>query len=296
MENKNNESIENTENSTENIESTEYTESVETTENTENTENTEPAKGGHDLGTGSIGKLMLKMAIPTIIAQIINMLYNVVDRMYIGHIPDVGGIALTGVGVTFPIIVIITAFSALVGMGGAPRAAISMGQGDNKTAEKIMGNCLTTLVIIAVILTVLTLIFAEPFILMFGGNRDTTLSYGMSYIRIYALGTIFVQCVMGMNVFITTQGFSTKAMLTIVIGAVINIILDPIFIFGFNMGVSGAAIATVISQAVSAVWVIKFLSGKKSVLKIRKSCLGFDKKIMLPVLALGLSPFIMQFT
>ena len=201
--------------------------------------------------------------------------------------------ALTGVGVTFPIIVIITAFSALVGMGGAPRAAISMGQGDNKTAEKIMGNCLTTLVIIAVILTVLTLIFAEPFILMFGGNRDTTLSYGMSYIRIYALGTIFVQCVMGMNVFITTQGFSKISMMTTLIGAVINVILDPIFIFVFDMGVRGAAIATVLSQAVGAIWVLRFLTGEKTILKLKLSNMKLNPKVFGPCLALGISSFVM---
>lgn len=250
----------------------------------------------NDLGKGSIGRLMLKMAVPTIIAQIINMLYNVIDRIYIGHIPNVGAAALTGVGVTFPIIVIITAFSALVGMGGAPKAAICMGKGDNKTAEKILGNCFTTLLILSVILTALTLIFAKPFILLFGGNADTTLKYGLDYIRIYALGTIFVQFVLGMNIFLTTQGFSAKAMLTIIIGAVLNIILDPIFIFALNMGVRGAAAATIISQAVSAIWIVKFLTGNQTKLKIRKESIGFEPKIMLPVMALGLSPFIMQFT
>lgn len=249
-----------------------------------------------ELGSGSIPKLMLKMAVPTIVAQIINMLYNVVDRMYIGHISGVGAAALTGVGVTFPIITTITAFSSLIGMGGAPRAAISMGQGDNKTAERILGNCFTTLLILSVALTALTLLFAEPFILLFGGNADTTLGYGLDYIRIYALGTIFVQFVLGMNIFLTTQGFSTKAMQTIIIGAVLNIVLDPVFIFAFRMGVRGAAVATVISQGVSAVWVFVFLTGKKTILKIKRENLGFDPKIMLPVLALGLSPFIMQFT
>lgn len=252
--------------------------------------------GAADLGRGSIPKLMLKMAVPTIIAQIINMLYNVVDRIYIGHIPNVGAAALTGVGVTFPIITTITAFSSLIGMGGAPRAAISMGRGDNKTAEKILGNCFTSLIAISIILTVFTQLFAEPFILLFGGNADTTLGYGLDYIHIYSLGTIFVQFVLGMNVFLTTQGFSTKAMQTIIIGAVLNIILDPIFIFGLKMGVAGAAIATVISQGVSAVWVFIFLTGKKTNLRIKPENLGFSPKIMLPVIALGLSPFIMQFT
>ncbi len=249
-----------------------------------------------DLGSGSIPKLMLKMAVPTIIAQIINMLYNVVDRIYIGHIENVGAAALTGVGVTFPIITTITAFSSLIGMGGAPRAAIFMGQGNNKTAEKILGNCFTSLIVLSVILTALALIFAEPFILLFGGNADTTLTYALDYIRIYAIGTIFVQFVLGMNIFLTTQGFSTKAMQTIIIGAVLNILLDPIFIFAFKMGVKGAALATIISQGVSAVWVFIFLTGKKTTLKIKRENLGFSKKIMLPVLALGLSPFIMQFT
>ncbi len=250
----------------------------------------------NDLGQGSIAKLMLKMAVPTIIAQIINMLYNVVDRIYIGHISNVGAAALTGVGVTFPIIVIITAFSSLIGMGGAPRAAINMGKGDYKTAEKILGNCFTALLILSVVLTVLVFVFAEPFILLFGGNADTTLQYGLDYIRIYALGTLFVQFVLGMNVFLTTQGFSTKAMITIIIGAVLNIILDPIFIFALDLGVRGAALATIISQAVSAIWIVKFLTGKKTRLRIKKENIGFDPKVMMPVIALGLSPFIMQFT
>ena len=253
-------------------------------------EKTKPQARTRDLGKGSIPKLLAQLAIPVVVAQIVNLLYNIVDRIYIGHIPGIGAAALTGVGLFAPILMLINAFAMLSGSGGAPRAAIFMGKKDNETAEKIMANCFSLILIFAVGLTILFSIFAPKLLILFGAS-DATLPYAVEYARIYIFGSIFVLIVLGMNLFITTQGFSTKAMLTIVIGAVINIILDPIFIFGFNMGVSGAAIATVISQAVSAVWVIKFLSGKKSVLKIRKSCLGFDKKIMLPVLALGLSLF-----
>ena len=198
-----------------------------------------------DLGNGSIGRLLFQMAIPTIIAQVVNALYNIVDRIYIGHIPEVGATALTGVGLTFPLIMIISAFSMLIGMGGAPRVAFKLGEQDQKGAEEIVGNCTASLAVVAVILTVVTLVFAKPLLLAFGGNADTTLPYAVQYINIYAFGTIFVQFVLGLNPFITAQGFSMTSMKTILIGAVTNIVLDPVFIFVFGMGVRGAALATV---------------------------------------------------
>ncbi len=248
-----------------------------------------------DLGTGSIGKLLVNLAFPAITAQIINLLYNMVDRMYIGHIPGIGSDALTGVGVSFPIIMIISAFASLVGMGGAPRASIRMGKGDRPGAQQILGNCVTVLTVLSVVLTAVILIFREQFLMMFGASRDT-IGYGMQYLTIYALGTIFVQYALGLNMFITCQGFAKISMLTVVIGAVLNIILDPIFIFAFDMDVQGAALATIISQGVSAFWVMKFLLGKKTTLKIEKKDLWPQAKVVMPVLALGVSPFIMQST
>lgn len=252
-------------------------------------------KHTNDLGNDSIGKLLLRLAIPAIAAQVINALYNVVDRMYIGHIKDVGSVALTGIGVGFPIIMVISAFSSLIGMGGAPRAAISMGKGNNDEAENILGNCTITLIAISIILTVLFSIFKDSLLLAFGASQNT-LKYASSYLGIYVLGTIFVQISLGLNAFINTQGFATISMCTIMIGAILNIILDPIFIFKFNMGVNGAAVATVISQAVSAIWVLSFLLGNKTKLKINPKYFKLDKNIILPVLALGLSPFVMQST
>ncbi len=249
-----------------------------------------------DLGNGSIGRLLFQMAIPTIIAQVVNALYNIVDRIYIGHIPEVGATALTGVGLTFPLIMIISAFSMLIGMGGAPRVAFKLGEQDQKGAEEIVGNCTASLAVVAVILTVVTLVFAKPLLLAFGGNADTTLPYAVQYINIYAFGTIFVQFVLGLNPFITAQGFSMTSMKTILIGAVTNIVLDPVFIFVFGMGVRGAALATILSQCLSAVWVLRFLTGKTTTLRIQKKHLRFNPKVMLPVLALGMSPFIMQIT
>ncbi len=248
-----------------------------------------------DFGTGSIGKLLFSMAVPAITAQIINLLYNIVDRMYIGHIPVIGATALTGVGVTFPIITLITAFSSLIGMGGAARAAIFMGRRDNNMAEEILGNCCAALLCISVVLTTVILLFCEPLLMAFGASADT-IGYGTGYLRIYAAGTIFVQIVMGLNMFITSQGFAQVGMKTTIIGAVCNIVLDPVFIFLFDMGVEGAALATIISQAVSAVWVLVFLSGKKTILRIRFSKLRLNPKIIGPVMALGVSPFIMQST
>ena len=187
-----------------------------------------------DLGNGSIGKLLLKMAAPTIVAQVINMLYNMVDRMYIGHIPEVGSLALTGVGITFPIIMMISAFSSLIGMGGAPRAAISLGAGDKENANKILGNCVVSLAAVSVILTAVVLIFGKSMLRQFGATEGTTLEYGAAYLNIYALGTIFVQTVLGLNIFITTQGFSMTAMKTILIGAITNIIRPHIYFCFWN--------------------------------------------------------------
>lgn len=245
------------------------------------------------LGTESIGKLLWKMSVPAIAAQLINLLYNLVDRIYIGHMPGDGALALTGVGVCMPIIMIVTAFAALVSNGGAPRASMAMGKGDYDEAEKILGNSFALQIIISVLLTVLLLLFHRPLLLMFGASENT-ISYAASYMGIYALGTIFVQLTLGMNAFITAQGFAKTGMLSVLIGAVCNIILDPILIYGFHMGVRGAAVATIVSQAVSTVWVIRFLTGKKTALKIRRQNLKLEAKVVMPGLALGLAPFIMQ--
>lgn len=248
-----------------------------------------------DLGKEPIGHLLFILAVPAITSQVVNALYNMVDRMYIGHIPEVGSAALTGVGVCFPIIMIISAFAYLFGMGGAPRASIFMGKKDNDTAEKILGNCTTSLMIIAVLLTVLVLIFQEPLLYLFGASENT-IGYAMDYMTIYAIGTIFVQLTLGLNAFISAQGFSKISMLTVVIGAVTNIVLDPIFIFGLNMGVQGAAVATVMSQALSAIWAFWFLSGKNTILKLKRENLKINFHILLPCIALGVAPFAMQAT
>ena len=250
---------------------------------------------GTDLGTEPVGKLLIKLAFPAIIAQMVNLLYNMVDRIYIGHIPGTGDVALTGLGLCFPIIMIITAFSSLIGTGGAPRAAIFMGKGDDNEAERILGNCTSALVLTAVVLTVVMEIVAEPVLRLFGAS-SVTLPYALSYMRIYVFGTICVMLALGLNSFITTQGFSKTGMKTVIIGAVCNLILDPILIFGFNMGVCGAALATILSQGISAVWVIRFLTGRKTKLKIRKKNLKIQASVLLPVLALGISPFIMTAT
>ena len=256
-----------------------------------------PAGGeGEDkefLRTEPLGKLLLKLALPTVAAQLINMLYNIVDRIYIGHIPEVGATALTGVGVCMPLIMIVSAFAALVGYGGAPRASIYMGKKDKNTAEKILGNCFVVQIIISVILTAVLLVWNRDFLMAFGASENT-IEYGVNYMNIYALGTIFVEITLGMNAFMTAQGFARTGMLSVLIGAVTNIILDPIFIFGFNMGVCGAALATIISQALSCIWVVGFLCGKKTFLKIRKKNLRLVPKIILPCLALGVATFIMQ--
>ncbi|MBO6173737.1 MAG: MATE family efflux transporter [Lachnospira sp.] len=245
------------------------------------------------LGTQPIGRLLLKLALPTVAAQLINMLYNIVDRMYIGHIKDVGALALTGVGVCMPLIMIISAFAALVGNGGAPRASIYMGKKDTDAAQKILSNCFSLQIIISIILTIILLIGNKTFLLAFGASENT-ISYAVNYMNIYAIGTIFVQLTLGMNAFITAQGFAKTGMLSVLIGAVANIILDPVFIFGMNMGVRGAALATIISQALSCIWVLSFLFGKKTFLKIKPENLRLHAKIILPCVALGSSLFIMQ--
>lgn len=245
------------------------------------------------LGTEPIGKLLLRLALPTVAAQIINMLYNIVDRIYIGHIPEVGALALTGVGVCMPLIMIVSAFAALVSNGGAPRASIFLGKCDKESAEKTLGNCFFLQVIISVILTAILLMYNREFLMVFGASENTV-EYGVSYMNIYAVGTIFVQLTLGMNAFITAQGFAKTGMLSVLIGAVSNIILDPILIFGFDMGVKGAALATVISQVLSCIWVLAFLCGKKTILKIHKKNLRLQGHIILPSLALGVSVFIMQ--
>ncbi len=247
------------------------------------------------MGTAPIGKLLFSLAVPAITAQLVNMLYNIVDRIYIGHIPEIGTAALTGVGVTFPIITLIMAFSSLVAMGGAPRAAIALGEQNQEKAERILGNCFTALLLISAVLTAVLLFFSEPILRAFGAS-DNTVGYAMDYMRIYVCGTVFVQIALGMNMFITTQGFAKISMLTVVIGAALNIALDPLFIFVFDMGVRGAAFATILSQGVSAVWVLFFLLGKKTTIRIKRSYMPLKKEILLPVLALGVSPFIMQST
>ena len=248
-----------------------------------------------DLGSGNVKSLLLKLAIPAVVAQVINLLYNIVDRIYIGHIPEIGTNALTGVGLCLPILMLVNAFATLAGGGGAPRAAIAMGQGKKEDAENILGNCFSTLIIIAIILTVTLSLAAEPLLWLFGASENT-IPYAMDYMRIYLLGSIFVLIVMGMNPFLTTQGFAKFAMITTVIGAVINIVLDPIFIFGLNMGVSGAALATIISQCVSAIWVLRFLTGKQTILKLQLKNLKLKASVILPCLALGISGFIMLST
>ena len=245
------------------------------------------------LGTKPIGKLLFKLAVPTVVAQLINMLYNIVDRIYIGHMPGDGSLALTGVGVCMPIIMIISAFAALISSGGAPRASIYMGKGDNESAEKILGGCFTLQLIISVVLTIVLLIWNEDLLLMFGASENT-IGYATDYMNIYAVGTIFVQLTLGMGAFITAQGFANVGMMTVIIGAVSNIILDPIFIFGCKMGVKGAALATVISQAVSCLWVLVFLFGKKTNLKLKRRNMKIDGQLVFPCVALGLSAFIMQ--
>ncbi|MDD6213508.1 MAG: MATE family efflux transporter [Clostridiales bacterium] len=251
--------------------------------------------GGADLGCDSIGGLLFRLALPAILAQIVNLLYNMVDRMYIGHIPQVGSAALTGVGVTMPLIMCISAFAALVSMGGAPRASIMMGRKKSDEAESILGNCTAMLVLIALVLTIFIQWLGRDILMIFGAS-ETTIPYAWSYMQIYSLGTIFVQLALGLNAFINAQGFAKIGMLTVTIGAVCNIILDPIFIFVLDLGVQGAALATILSQAVSCLWILRFFTGKTTKLHLRKKEMRLKPSIILPCIALGVSPFIMQFT
>ena len=248
-----------------------------------------------DLGTGSVGKLLFQLALPAITAQIINVLYNMVDRMYIGHLPGEGAHALTGVGVTFPVIMAISAFAALVSMGGAPRASIMLGKGRKEEAENILGNCTTALITVAVVLTAFFLIFGRSILLMFGASGNT-IEYGWAYMQIYSLGTIFVQLALGLNAFINAQGYAKTGMYTVLIGAICNIILDPILMFVFHMGVRGAALATILSQMLSALWILAFLTGRRTILKLRPSAMKLDAGRLLRIVGLGMSGFTMSIT
>ena len=248
-----------------------------------------------NMETGSIPRLLAQLAIPAVVAQVINLLYNIVDRIYIGHIPGIGAAALTGVGLFTPILMLLNAFAMLVGSGGAPRAAIAMGKKDNDLAEKILGNCFTLLVGLAIVLTIVFYVSAPTLLRLFGAS-DVTLTHATDYARIYILGSFFVLIVLGMNTFITTQGFAKISMMTTIIGAVINIILDPIFIFALGMGVKGAALATVLSQTVGAVWILRFLTGKKTILRLTKENMRLEVRVFGPCLALGISTFVMLST
>lgn len=245
------------------------------------------------LGTEPVGKLLLKLAIPTVTAQLINMLYNIVDRVFIGHMPGDGDLALTGIGICFPLIMLISAFAVLVSGGGAPRASIAMGRGDPEEAERILGSCLTLQICISALLTAALLLWNRDFLLAFGGSENT-IEYAVSYMNVYAVGTLFVQLTISMNFYITAQGFAKTSMLTVLIGAVCNIILDPLLIFVLNMGVRGAAVATVVSQGISCTWVMAFLCGPKTILRVKPNNLRMRKAILFPCLGLGLSPFVMQ--
>ena len=241
------------------------------------------------------GKLLFRLAVPAVTAQLVNLFYNLVDRIYIGHIETIGTAALTGVGVCLPVILLISAFAYLIGSGGAPRASIFMGAGDRETAEKILGNCFTLLLGFSVILTVVFYIWREPMLLLFGASENTV-AYGVEYMGVYALGTLFVLMALGLNVFISAQGFTKRSMLSVVIGAALNIALDPVFIFVLEMNVKGAAVATVISQAASCAFIVAFLCGKHTLLKLKGKNMIPEVKVFLPCILLGLSPFIMQAT
>ena len=247
------------------------------------------------LKTEKVWKLFIKLSIPAVLAQLVNLLYNVVDRMYIGHIENIGRDALTGVGVTLPIILFVSAFASLCGMGGAPKAAIKMGENDTNYANKILGNCFSLTIIVSILLTILLFIFGKDLLLAFGAS-DNTITYANDYLKVYSVGTIFVMLSLGLNMFITTQGFSTRGMINVIIGALCNIALDPLFIFAFNMGVKGAALATIISQAISSIFIISFLFSKKSKLRIIFNNLKLNFSVILPCVALGIAPFIMQST
>ena len=247
------------------------------------------------LGTAPVGPLLFRLALPTITAQVVNLLYSIVDRIYIGRIPLEGKLALTGMGVTFPVITLISAFAALIGMGGAPRASIALGAKEHDRAERILGTCTAALWALALVLTALFLLFQAPLLKLFGASADT-LPYAMQYLNLYVLGTVFVMTSLGLNGFITAQGRSSVAMKTVVIGAVLNTVLDPLFIFVLKMGVRGAAVATILSQAVSAAWVLRFLTGKQTVLRLKRAYFRIDRPVLASAVGLGASPFVMQST
>ena len=247
------------------------------------------AKRENDLGRDPVGKLLLRLAIPTVTAQLVNALYNIVDRIYIGHIPEVGDLALTGLGVCFPVILFVSAISALVGMGGSSRAVVHMGEGKMERANSILGSCTTLLVVLGAAAMAAFLVFQEPMLYLFGATEET-IGYAMDYLTIYLYGSIFVEISLGLNYFITAQGFSTMGMATVLIGAVINIVLDPVFIFGFDMGVAGAAVATVLSQLASCLYVLRFLFSKTVPVAVTFG--GYDGRLMLRILAVGMTPFL----
>ena len=253
------------------------------------------AKRENDLGRDTIGKLLLRLALPSVTAQLVNALYNIVDRIYIGRIEGVGDLALTGLGVCFPVLMFVSAISALVGMGGGSRAVVRMGEGKEDQANAILGNCTALLIALSVLVTGVFLVIKEPMLLLFGATENT-IGFANDYLTIYLVGTIFVEISLGLNFFITAQGFSTISMATVLIGAVTNIVLDPIFIFGLHMGVKGAALATITAQAVSAVWVLRFLTGKRTKLRLQRRYFRINPKVLAPVVALGVSPFIMNAT
>lgn len=248
-----------------------------------------------NFSTGNVYRNIMEVAVPMIIAQILNLLYNIVDRIYIGRIPEIGATALTGVGLCFPIITLITAFTYLFGNGGAPLCSMERGRGNEKEAEMLMGNTFVMLIGTGVILTATGLLFYRPILYTFGAS-DVTFPYASGYIKIYLLGTLSVMVTLGMNPFINSQGFGNMGMLTILIGAVLNIVLDPLFIFVFHMGVRGAAAATIISQFCSAVWVLRFLCGKKAVLTLKKRAMVISGKRVKDIISLGMSGFFMAFT
>jgi len=245
------------------------------------------------LGREPIGRLLFRLSLPTVVAQLINMLYNIVDRIYIGHMPGDGSLALTGVGVCMPIIMFVSAFASLIAAGGAPRASIAMGRGDNDSAEETMGNCFTLQVIASLVITGILIAFGRPMLMAFGASENT-IAYAADYMSIYALGTAFVQLTLGMNAYITAQGFAKVSMCTVLIGAVLNIALDPLFIFVMKLGVRGAALATILSQGVSCLFVVTFLHSKKSLIRLRRTRLHVNPAVVLPCIALGAAPFIMQ--
>jgi putative MATE family efflux protein len=249
----------------------------------------------NDFTQGNVVGNILKLAIPMTLAQLINVLYSIIDRIFIGRIPENATLALTGLGLCLPITSIVMAFANLFGMGGAPLCSIERGRGNEEEAEKIMGNSFVLMLAFGVILTVLGLIFKKPLLYMFGAS-DATYPYAAQFAEIYLLGTIFVMVGLGMNSFINSQGFGTIGMMTVLMGAVVNIILDPIFIFTLDMGVRGAALATVIAQFLSAVWTVRFLTGKKAILKLKYSCFRLDKYRVKSIVGLGMSGFTMAVT